>query len=256
MATGDRRVGGTPLSLNTLRLYRSALNDYWRQAGRKSPADDTGVDEILRGMNRLSSSIPRQVKALREHHILEMLNCCSTSLHGLRDAGVLALGFAAALRRSEICTLMIADIKWMGPSKMILYIRCSKTDKVGKGQQVAVVDGRAIRPISHVDTWLDRSGIRGGFLFQTLGRGGVPTGRPLDPGEIARTVKRYTQKIGLDPKDYSAHSLRAGFVTSAAVHHARLDKIMEITRHKSPATVLIYIRDAESFENHAGAAFL
>lgn len=69
-------------------------------------------------------------------------------------------------------------------------------------------------------------------------------------------MKKYAKIIGLNPADYSGHSLRAGFVTSAAVHRARLDKIMEITRHRNPATVLQYIRDAEAFEDHAGAKFL
>ena len=62
--------------------------------------------------------------------------------------------------------------------------------------------------------------------------------------------------VGLDPKDISGHSLRAGFVTSAAVHRARIDKIMEVTRHTSPATVMQYIRDADAFSDHAGQDFL
>ena len=60
----------------------------------------------------------------------------------------------------------------------------------------------------------------------------------------------------MDPADYSGHSLRAGFVTSAAVHSARLDKIMEVTRHASERMVLRYIRQADVFRDHAGAAFL
>ena len=78
----------------------------------------------------------------------------------------------------------------------------------------------------------------------------------MHPSDVARLVKHYVQAIGLDPADYSGHSLRAGFVTSAAIHGARLEKIMEITRHTSPRTVLRYIREAEAFEDHAGAAFL
>ena len=62
--------------------------------------------------------------------------------------------------------------------------------------------------------------------------------------------------IGLDPDEISGHSLRAGFVTSAAVHHARLDKIMEITRHSNPETLMKYIRDVELFKDHAGKDFL
>lgn len=78
----------------------------------------------------------------------------------------------------------------------------------------------------------------------------------MHPSDIARLVKQYVRAIGLDPSDYSGHSLRARFVTSAAVHGARLDKITEITRHTSPRMVLRYIREAEAFEDHAGAAFL
>lgn len=78
----------------------------------------------------------------------------------------------------------------------------------------------------------------------------------MHPTDVARLVKRYVGAIGLDPADYSSHSLRAGFVTSAAAHGARLDKIMEVTRHSSPATVMRYIRHAEAFKDHAGEAFL
>ena len=68
--------------------------------------------------------------------------------------------------------------------------------------------------------------------------------------------KFYVNQIGLNPNEYAGHSLRSGFVTSAAVHNARLDKIMEITRHKNPSTVMKYIRDIDSFRNHAGLKFL
>ena len=121
---------------------------------------------------------------------------------------------------------------------------------------MAVIEGRAIRPIQRVERWLRAARIRKGYIFQTLMRGGVPSGRPLDPGDVARIVKRHARRIGLNPREYSGHSLRAGFVTSAAVHHARIDKIMEVTRHRSAETVLKYMRDEESFVDHAGASFL
>ncbi len=139
---------------------------------------------------------------------------------------------------------------------MIVHIRRSKTDAKGIGQSVAVIEGKRIKPIMHLDRWLTTSGINEGFVFQTLRRDGVTSGCPLDPGDIARVVKRRAQMIGLDPQKYSGHSLRAGFVTSAAVHHARVDKIMEVTRHRNAEMVLKYIRDEESFVDHAGASFL
>ena len=139
---------------------------------------------------------------------------------------------------------------------MMLHVRRSKTDPHGAGQRVAVMQGKAIRPIAHLERWLSASNISEGFVFQTLLRGGVASRRPLDPGDVARIVKRHARMIGLDPREYSGHSLRAGFVTCAAVHHARIDKIMEVTRHKSAETLLKYIRDEDSFVDHAGAAFL
>ena len=255
-ATQPRDHSGRPLSLGTLALYRSAINRRYVEGKLPSPAASEDVAAAFRALSRLLGSAPRQVKALREHHILRMLAACGDTAIGIRDASVLAVGFAAALRRSEICALQVEDVEMVGARRMVVHIRRSKTDQAGNGQSVAVPDGKSIRPVSRLRAWLEDANVRDGFLFQTMKRGGRPTGRPLHHSDIARLVKHYAKAIGLDPSDYSAHSLRAGFVTSAAVHHARLDKIMEVTRHKSPAMVLKYIRDADSFKDHAGAGFL
>lgn len=244
------------MSLATLRIYRSALNWRYREMGMPSPAASYEVGVTLRGLARLQENPPRQVKALREDRITAMLEACPQTRHGRRDAAMLALGFAAALRRSELCGLTVGDIAMERTDGMIVHIRRSKTDQSGMGHRIAVPEGRVVRAMSRLSAWLDGVGITDGYVFQTMRKGGVPTGRPLNPGEVARLVKRYAAKIGLDPADYSAHSLRAGFVTSAAAHRARLDKIMEVTRHRNPATVLGYIRDAECFADHAGANFL
>ena len=256
MASTGRIADGKPLALNTLRLYRSALNYQWHKVGLNSPASDRSVDEVLRGLAKLQGDTPRRVKALREYQILAMLDSCGSNLHGLRDTAVLSLGFAAALRRSELCNLRVEDLERKGVERMVVYVRHSKTDLQGVGQSVAVIEGNFVTPIKHLGNWLRASGICKGFVFQTLLRGGIVTGRPIDSGEVARIVKRYAQKIGLDPREYSGHSLRAGFVTSAAVHNARIDKIMEVTRHRNTEMVLKYIRDEDSFDDHAGSSFL
>ena len=256
MANKGRPGSGQPLALNTLRLYRSGMNDYWRRFGIRSPAASKKVDDVLRGLARLRGGKPRRVKALREYQILAMLRNCGEGLHGLRDAALLSLGFAAALRRSELCSLRIEDIEPRAGEGVIVHVRRSKTDGCGHGQKVAVLEGKSVKPIAQLERWLQASCIGNGFLFQTLRRGGQPSGRPIDPGDVARIVKRQAARIGLEPSLYSGHSLRSGFVTSAAVHRARIDKIMEVTRHKSAEMVLKYIRDEESFVDHAGASFL
>ncbi len=252
-----------PLALGTIKILRAAITWRYHNEKRVSPADDPQVASVLRGLGRLLPKQPRQVQALREFDIHGMLTCCDDlgrqqpyGTRAVRDAAVLATGFAGALRRSEICDLQFADVKFVEPHGVLLHIRKSKTDQLGEGQTVAIPDGDLIRPVKRIRAWLDSSGITSGPLFQTLRRGGHLRGRRMHSSDVARIVKRYVEAIGLDPSQYSGHSLRAGFVTSAAIHRARLDKIMEVTRHSSPHMVLRYIRQASAFEDHAGSAFL
>lgn len=253
---GERPGSANPLSLNTLRLYRSAINDRFRRERDTSPAADKSVDEVLQGLARLRGDKPRRVKAIREHQLIAMLDACGWGLHGRRDAALLSLGFAAALRRSELCNLCVDDLQRKTSEGMIVHIRRSKTDQSGRGQSVAVIDGKSIKPITHVERWLHAAGISQGFVFQTLRAEGRPSGTAIDHGEVARVVKRYAARIGLNPDEYSGHSLRAGFVTSAAAHHARIDKIMEVTRHRNAETLMNYIRDENTFVDHAGRGFM
>ncbi|WP_425153380.1 tyrosine-type recombinase/integrase [Candidatus Palauibacter sp.] len=256
LGTEPAESTGRPLAMGTLKMYRSALNRHYAEIGRESPAAGREISDVLAGLARVRDEVPRRVKALREYEIKAMLDTCPGGRFGRRDGAMLALGFAAALRRSELCALLVADIDILRCDRMVVWIRRSKTDQAGKGQRVAVPEGRTIRPVSQVRDWLEVAAIHDGYLFQTFRRGGRPSGRPLHHSEVPRLVKKYAVRVGLDPASYSGHSLRAGFVTSAAAHRARLDKIMEVTRHKNPATVMQYIRDADAFEQHAGVDFL
>ena len=269
LATDTSPLSGKILSMGTVMLYRSAINKKYFNAGLVSPANDPKVNDALKGLTRIRGAACRRVKALREYHIQKMLDRCeqkaavpATRLIGLRDAALIVTGFAGALRRSEICGLTVNDITIINsnsrqqPQKMFITIRQSKTDQEGRGQKIAVPEGRRLKPVQRLRTWLDESGITGGYVFQTMRRGGSLRGLPMHHSDVARLVKHYAGQIGLDETEIAGHSLRAGFVTSAAVHRARLDKIMDITRHTNPAMVMRYIRDTESFKDHAGEKFL
>lgn len=261
VATVPNPRSGVVPSMGTVMLYKSAVNKKYLDAGTPSPANHPAVRSTLKGLARLKGRSSRKVEALREYQIEAMLQACPDTLIGKRDAAIIAVGFAAALRRSEICNLVVSDVEFLkveadGKDRMWLTIRQSKTDQQGNGQRIAILDGRVIRPIERLRLWLENSGITRGPLFQTMKRGGYLRGKPMHHSDIPRIVKHYAARIGLNPKDIAGHSLRAGFVTSAAVHHARLDKIMEITRHTNPTTVMQYIRDADAFADHAGQSFL
>ena len=257
VATHPSPRSGMMLSMGTVKLYKSALNRSYLTLGRPSPTNHPVVRSTLKRLARLKGSLSRQVEALREYQIEAMIAACPSSLIGRRDAAIIAIGFAGALRRSEICGLAVGDIEFLEDQGRIwLTIRQSKTDQHGRGQRVPILEGQGIRPIHRLRAWLESSGIVRGPLFQTMRRGGHLRGRPMHHSDIPRIVKHYAALIGLEPRNISGHSLRAGFITSAAVHRARLDKIMAVTRHRNPSTVMGYIRDADAFADHAGQRFL
>ena len=267
LATRQNPSTGKYLALGTLILYRSAIRKHYVDAGKVSPTNHEDVAVVLKGLARIRGTAQRQVSALREGHIAAILERCPNTIIGRRDAAVLAIGFAAAMRRSELCSLKLRDIEWVKTDSnkngggIVIHIRRSKTDQSGTGQRIAIPEGKYIQPVSILKRWLNAAGLVGvGHdqkpLFQSLRRGGKLTGYPLHHSDIPRLVKHYAASIGLNPSEFSAHSLRAGFVTSAVAHHARLDKIMAITRHTNPSTVMKYIRDADAFADHAGRGFL
>ena len=262
LATRPRPNSGKILSMGTVSLYRSGINKKYVEAEKTSPMNHPKVVAVFKGLARIKGVAPRRVNALREHDIKRMLDHCADTPIGNRNAAILSVGFAGALRRSEICALTTNDVEFIEPQsgkdpwKMFIYIRRSKTDQEGRGHKIAVPEGRYVKPIKRLRDWLKVSGITESYLFQTMKRGGKLRGLPMHHSDIPRLVKHYAALIGLDPKQVSGHSLRAGFVTSAAVHHARLDKIMEVTRHSNPSTVMRYIRDVDYFVDHAGEKFL
>ena len=68
---------------------------------------------------------------------------------------------------------------------------------------------------------------------------------------MALIIKNYLQLAGIDSKNYSGHSLRSGFATTAAESGAEERTIMAMTGHKSPEMVRRYIKEANLFKNNA-----
>jgi integrase len=184
-----------------------------------------------------------------------MLDACPDTMLGTRDRALLALGFAGAFRRSELVALQVADLTEVADGFRVL-IRRSKTDQTGEGAEIVVPRGLKIRPVEAVQTWLQAAGISEGLLFRAIHRGGHVKGRGLRGHDVALAVKRYALAAGLDPVQFSGHSLRAGFVTSAAETGATIFKIAEVSRHKSTDVLAGYVRRVDMFRDHAGAAFL
>lgn len=187
--------------------------------------------------------------------LLQQLYKADTNLNGLRDRAILLLGFAGAFRRSELVALNVADLEFCN-SGLRVTIRKSKTDQEGLGATIAISRGSVACPVDAVSTWIKAGAITEGPLFRPVTRAGTISSRRLSPRAVAELVKAYARRAGLKAADFSGHSLRSGFLTSAAAHGASIFKMMDVSRHKSVDTLRGYVRDTELFRDHAGTGLL
>jgi site-specific recombinase XerD len=135
-------------------------------------------------------------------------------------------------------------------------IRHSKTDQEAQGQEIAIPRGYRLRPVEAVQAWLAAAGITDRPVFRAVLKGQRVQPVALTGHSVAASVKAYAELAGLDPAQFAGHSLRAGFLTSAAKNGASVLKMVEVSRHKSIDMLRTYIRRADLFREHAGAVFL
>jgi integrase len=175
---------------------------------------------------------------------------------GIRDRALILLGFAAALRRSELVALDVQDLAFVSEG-LIVHLRRSKTDQEGEGRKIAVPYGRTLAcPVKAVQDWLQHAQIASGAVFPSVGKGGRIQMDRLTASSVALILKAYAGEAGLPASDISGHSLRSGLVTSAAQVGVSTFKIQAQTGHRSVEMVGRYIRDATMFENNAAGLLL
>jgi integrase len=183
-----------------------------------------------------------------------MLKLIPDTLQGKRDKALILLGFAGAFRRSELVALNVNDLS-EGELGFRVIIRKSKTDQEGQGHEIAIYNGR-LKTVEAVKEWLEAAQINEGAVFRGFRKGDRLLKGRLTAESASNIVKKYAGKAGLSESEYAGHSLRSGFITSAAETGASLFKMMEVSRHKSVDTLKGYVRRAELFKDHAGAGFL
>ncbi|MEO9298990.1 site-specific integrase [Devosia alba] len=226
-----------------------------KTAGLLSPTDAEAVQNVMRGIRREVGVAPVQKQPATAERILTMIAHVPDTMAGKRDRAMLLLGFAGAFRRSELAALNVDDLTY-GEAGVDVLIRRSKTDQEGQGKTVAVPHGTHLLPVQALRTWLVAAGITTGPIFRSVSRSGKVGEDAITGHTVANVVKRYAKLAGLEVAGFSGHSLRAGFVTSAADRGADLNRIMDVSRHVDPRTVRTYIRRADRYKDHAGSGFL
>lgn len=240
------------LKIATLAHRLAAIRQAHQDRGFSNPVSAPLVKQTMEGIRRSFGIAPRRVRALVKDDLVEVLVTVAQQkpLRAARDKAMLLIGWAAALRRSELVALTRDDVTdhELGIS---LMIRKSKTDQRGVGDTVFVPRAKSKDrcPVLALHAWLELAEISTGALFRQVSRHDCLVGeRGLTPQAVAQVVKRavcsaYGHEASLN---FAAHSLRAGYATSGVEAGLPVTDIMRVTRHKSAAILLnVYVRPNE-----------
>lgn len=207
---------------------------------------DPLVKRTMQGIRRTYGVAQRRVKALVKDDLLEILALVDKQkpMKAARDRALLLVGFAGAFRRSELVSLRIEDVTYF-ENGMDLLLRRSNTDQEGVGWTVFVPKAKGGRcPVKSLLQWLELYGKKAGPLFPSINRHDKVARANLSPQSVALLVKEAVRRARGQTAavEFSAHSLRAGFVTSAAEAGLQPYQIRDVTGHRSDVTSAKYIR--------------
>jgi integrase len=223
-----------------------AISQAHKSAGHASPTANQTVRDVVAGIARTKGVPPRRKDALDAGLLRDVvLSLQGNGLKPTRDRAIVLLGFAIAGRRSEIAALDIEDLRF-DERGLVVTIRESKTDQEGIGVEIGVpfVAIEGLCATRAVQDWIAKAGLTSGALFRTFSMSGALQANRIDGADVARLVAA----AGITG-DFAGHSLRAGFVTSAAANpNVNEVDIMRVSRHRSVAILRGYVRRATVFD--------
>lgn len=236
-------------SRSALERRLAAIGHAHRLRGLDWSAGHPALRTTLRGIFRTHGSRRRQAAALTSAELKRLVAACGGDLAGLRDRALLLLGFAGALRRSELVAVEREHLRFT-EAGLRLLIPTSKTDGEGRGVELGITRGKRPEtcPVRAVEAWLEISDCRYGPVFRKIDRWGTIEHRALG-GDAVRDILRkraLAARITADGGErLSPHGLRAGFVTEAYMAGARDEQVMDHTRHRDLKTMRGYVRRAK-----------
>lgn len=244
-------------SVATISRKMAAISQAHKLSGLSSPTKDPLVREVLTGIKRELGSAQTKAKPIDYKLLCEMVDHCSWDMIGRRDRVILLLGWSAALRRSEIVAVNSEDIEFVKDG-LILTKNRSKTDQEGSGHRIGIPRNGNIHfcPVRAVENWLALTNIKKGPIFTRLGSGHRNNWvlqqnneqKRLSNKSISLIIKKILKASDVDPKGYSGHSLRSGFITEAARRAVPEIYLSKHTGHKSINTMRGYVQEANLFE--------
>jgi len=214
------------------------------------------IIENIMGIKRRKGSIQKGKKPLLINNLKIIINVIdeyiNQDLKKFRDRSIILMGFSGGFRRNEIVSLDYDDLDFVSEGLKI-NLKRSKTDQFGEGsiKGLPYFENAQYCPVLSLKNWIEISNISSGPLFRRFSKGSKLSENRLTDQTVALLIKKYLKLAGIDNKNYSGHSLRSGFATSAAESGAEERSIMAMTGHKSTEMVRRYIKEANLFKNNA-----
>ena len=242
--------------ISTLKRRLVSIGVIHRLKGHYLDMKHPSIIENIMGIKRRKGSSQKGKKPILISTLKKIINVIDEQnkeeIKKFRDRSIILIGFSGGFRRNEIVTLDHDDLDFV-PEGVRINLRRSKTDQFGEGFTKALpyFDNSKYCPVVSLKKWMEISKIGSGPVFRRFSKGSKLSENRLTDQTVALLIKQYLQLTGIDSKNYSGHSLRSGFATSAAESGAEERSIMAMTGHKSTEMVRRYIKEANLFKNNA-----
>ena len=244
------------VKISTLKRRLVSIGVIHKIKGHYLDTKHPSIIENLMGIKRRKGSVQKGKKPLLINNLKRIINVIdqdkSEEIKKLRNRTIILIGFSGGFRRNEIVSLDYDDLDFVSEGLKI-NLKRSKTDQYGEGsvKGLPYFENPQYCPVVSIEKWLKLSKINNGPLFRRFTKGSNLSENRLTDQSVALIIKEYLKLAGIDNKNYSGHSLRSGFATSAAEAGAEERSIMAMTGHKSTEMVRRYIKEANLFKNNA-----
>ena len=244
------------IKMSTLKRRLVSIGVIHKLKGYYLDTKHPSIIENIMGIKRRKGSVQNGKKPILINDLKLIIDVIdeqkNEEIKKLRDRSIILIGFSGGFRRNEIVALDYEDLDFVSEGLKI-DIKRSKTDQFGEGSKKALpyFDNSQYCPVVSLQKWIKISKINSGSLFRRFSKGSKLSENRLTDQTVALLIKAYLQLAGIDSKNYSGHSLRSGFATSAAESGAEERSIMTMTGHKSTEMVRRYIKEANLFKNNA-----
>ena len=242
--------------MSTLKRRLVSIGVIHKLKGHYLDTKHPAIIENIMGIKRRKGSVQKSKKPILISDLKKIINVIDQQnkheIKRFRDRSIILIGFSGGFRRNEIVSLDYDDLDFVLEGLKI-NIKRSKTDQFGEGFTKALpyFDSSQYCPVVSLKNWLEISRINSGPVFRRFVKGSKLSENRLTDQTVALLIKEYLNLAGIDSKNYSGHSLRSGFATSAAESGVEERSIMAMTGHKSTEMVRRYIKEANLFKNNA-----